>query len=556
MRIIVIQLARLGDIIQTLPAIQGLKKKYPGSEITLVARETFADAARLSPYLDRIVEFPTRRILGPVLSGGDKTEALESLSRWLAENVLSEGEYDLLINLTFSPASGYLATMIPARDRRGLHRLAGGQGDQYVITDAWSQYFFAQVLGNTLNVIHLNDLFTRIAGAGEGAWPLELNESAGSAVAPPEAGKLRVGIQLTASRPEKTLEASAWAAICSEILAAEPASELVFFGAQSDLPAIETVLNLLEEALGPDARAHCTIVAGTMRFHENTGWLRTCARIISPDTALVHLASACGTKVLEIAVGPVRPEETGPYGEGHDVIYFVHPAEEAQLATEVARVISGEKARVPVPQAITRLVRCVDGVPRNDLVPRNFMPEESSNFFAKAYYLLAEFRCAGRQEDVEIPKIGDPLQPGALDQILIAYDALCTIRRLSEFGQHYSVRMMNAAGDLAALGELSAKLAELEQLLDSLKKSVPLLKPLIDTWAVAKDVAYAPANFAKAASGKMDLNEVLELTEGSYRELGQNADILKDLLQIAVNAAQERAKAATPTKTQGKGVET
>jgi hypothetical protein len=116
--------------------------------------------------------------------------------------------------------------------------------------------------------------------------------------------------------------------------------------------------------------------------------------------------------------------------------------------------------------------------------------------------------------------------------------------------------MMNAAGDLGALGELTAKLAELEQLLDSLKKSVPLLKPLIDTWAVAKDVAYAPANFAKAASGKMDLNEVLELTEGSYRELGQNADILKDLLQIAVNAAQERAKTATPSKTQGKGVET
>jgi ADP-heptose:LPS heptosyltransferase len=320
MRIIVLQLARLGDIIQTLPTIQGLKKKYPGSEITLIARETFSDAARLSPHLDRIVEFPTRRILGPVLAGGDKAEALDGLSRWLAENLLSGGEYDLLINLTFSPASAYLATMIPARERRGLHRIAANQGDQYVITDAWSQYFFAHVLGNTLNIIHLNDLFTRIAGAGEGAWPLELSESSGSAATPLEDGKLRVGIQLTASRPEKTLEATAWAEICGEILATQPSVELVFFGSQGDLPAIETVLNLLEKALGPDARGHCTIVAGTLLFHENTGWLRTCACIISPDTALVHLASACGTKVIEIAVGPVRPEETGPYGDGHNVI--------------------------------------------------------------------------------------------------------------------------------------------------------------------------------------------------------------------------------------------
>src|SRR5262245_22192285 len=127
MRIIVLQLARLGDILQTLPAIQGLKKAHPGCELTLVVRSTFADAARISPHVDNLVEFPSEEVLGPYFEDrADKTESLAQLGHWLASEILSRdgvvaAPYDLLLNLTFSPASSYLATLIPARERRGLH---------------------------------------------------------------------------------------------------------------------------------------------------------------------------------------------------------------------------------------------------------------------------------------------------------------------------------------------------------------------------------------------------------------------------------------------------
>src|SRR3954451_22420693 len=117
MKIIILQLARLGDIVQTLPTIQGLKKAHPGCEITLVVRSTFADAARISPHVDKLVEFSTQDILGPVAADPqDKAESLARLIRWVANELLGT-EYDLLLNLTFTPASSYMASLIRAKDR-------------------------------------------------------------------------------------------------------------------------------------------------------------------------------------------------------------------------------------------------------------------------------------------------------------------------------------------------------------------------------------------------------------------------------------------------------
>ena len=45
-RCLVIQLARLGDTVQSLMALRAAKQLYPQLEITLLTRETFSDAAK------------------------------------------------------------------------------------------------------------------------------------------------------------------------------------------------------------------------------------------------------------------------------------------------------------------------------------------------------------------------------------------------------------------------------------------------------------------------------------------------------------------------------
>ena len=164
-----------------------------------------------------------------------------------------------------------------------------------------------------------------------------------------------------------------------------------------------------------------------------------------------------------------------------------------QLAAEIARIIArggSEKATGTVAEAITRLARRrLPGTPRNEIVPHNFTQDEVSGFFMQAYYLLAEFRCGGRQEDIQIPKIGSPGQVEGLDRLVAVYDSLCTIRRLAEFGQHYCLKMLENLGDVAILKDLMTKLSEIDGMLEKLQNSVFLVKPLIDTWRVSKDVA-------------------------------------------------------------------
>lgn len=539
MRIAILQLARLGDILQTLPAIQGLKKRYPNCEITLIVRQKFADAARVCPHVDRIVELPTATMLEPLLNGAnDSQAALARLAQWINSNLVAGGPYHKLINLTFSRASSYLASLIPAHERLGVRSSSSGS---HVISDPWSQYFFAQVLNHNVNMLHLNDLFCRIAGVEQKTWPVELNgieASETNEALRANATIQRIGIQLTASTPEKSLNVESWVAVCQALLTRHPQAQLVFFGSRDDLAAIEAVTTHLPAAA-------CAIVAGTLRFHENVNQLRSCQWIVSPDTALVHLASLCGTRVVEIALGGVRPEETGPYGEGHHVLYPVS-CNAAQLGEQVARVMNGERATTVVAQSSTRFVKCADGSLRSELKATNFTPEESSNFFQKAYYLLAEFRCAGRVEDIEIPELGDAAQPQSLDKVLAAYDTLCVIRRIAEFGQHYCVKLLKNSEDQEQLRLYAEKLAQLETMLDDAQKSVSLVKPLIDTWIVAKDLAYSPDDAlngptdSQDLSGLDDLDEIIAVTEGAYRELGQNVEIVQQLLQTAVDAAKAR----------------
>ncbi|MGZ6333355.1 MAG: glycosyltransferase family 9 protein, partial [Bdellovibrionota bacterium] len=72
-RCLVIQLARLGDTIQSLMALRAAQQLYPEMEIHFVAREKFAHAAKRVPWIKNVITLPTESLLTPVLNG-EKTE--------------------------------------------------------------------------------------------------------------------------------------------------------------------------------------------------------------------------------------------------------------------------------------------------------------------------------------------------------------------------------------------------------------------------------------------------------------------------------------------------
>jgi heptosyltransferase III len=67
MKILIIQLARLGDIYQTWPVVRGLKRAYPTAEIHFLARKKFASACEGISEIDQLWQLDTRSILEPLI---------------------------------------------------------------------------------------------------------------------------------------------------------------------------------------------------------------------------------------------------------------------------------------------------------------------------------------------------------------------------------------------------------------------------------------------------------------------------------------------------------
>src|SRR5437588_11724100 len=105
MRILVLQLARFGDIYQTWPALQALKRKHPGCELHVLVRARFQEAAKDFPGIT-VHALPTREILRPLFEGEALEDSHTELKRFLQP--LCDSNFDTIINLSFSPASSFL----------------------------------------------------------------------------------------------------------------------------------------------------------------------------------------------------------------------------------------------------------------------------------------------------------------------------------------------------------------------------------------------------------------------------------------------------------------
>ena len=91
----------------------------------------------------------------------------------------------------------------------------------------------------------------------------------------------------------------------------------------------------------------------------------------------------------------------------------------------------------------------------------------------------------------------------------------------------------------AILTELGAKISEIESLYKSLHKAIPFVRPLLDSWEVAKENVIGDGIEALAS-----------YTEATFRELTQNIDMIHQLIQIALDSAEAKLAVAAPVQTQ------
>lgn len=308
MRTLVLQLARFGDIYQTWPVLNALKRA--GDEVHVLVRQRFQGALE---GLDVVAHaLPTADVLGPVYNDGDELAAVANLEAFLQPLVAAR--YDRIVNLSFSPLSSYLTDWLshPHTQVGGYTRHPDGF---LAIPDDASAYFYAQVGVGRPNRYHLTDIFATVAQV----------ELTAADYLPAKERKNRICIHLGASQAHKAYPPELWATAAAK-LRGSYAGEIVLIGSADERKLAEAVCARVP---GLDNRA------GRTTLPELLDLIATSRLLLGADSAPVHMAALADTPVLNLSGASVNFYETGP-ARGRvlfkDEVSAIDPADVAREA--------------------------------------------------------------------------------------------------------------------------------------------------------------------------------------------------------------------------------
>lgn len=305
MDILVLNLMRLGDLIQSTPVLRGLRARYPEARITLLAMDLFEAAARLLPGVDRLLLFPGTA-LAPVLEREGWPAGVRQLADWVREHLGPSPE--LIVNLTPTLMAGLLARLGGANQIQGLWLSA----DRELATSPpWASYSLVASKARQANPFNVVDLFVRTAGLLPDGLGLALKVP-GQPVSSRPGGTFRVGLCPGASRPERQWPPENFARTARLLLTRVPCHFFIF-GSAGERPLGEALLRLLPPGTG-------TLLAGETDLPGLAEQLAGLDLLLTNDTGPMHLAAAVGTPVVALFLASARVQDTGPAGRGHAVL--------------------------------------------------------------------------------------------------------------------------------------------------------------------------------------------------------------------------------------------
>lgn len=319
MKILVLQLGRLGDIFQTWPTLRALREQFPDAQIDLLTRRRFSEATCDLEAINFVWLMDGQALLTPVLS--DDCNIDESLAQidQLIESVVAQ-QYQRVINLSFSPLSSYLAEAIARAHYTGpdspMVELSGygRTEDGYLsIGDDTSAYLYAQVGVARKNRVHLCDIFAAVADVelSPHHWSTRLN--------PLDFAQLGeyIVIQVGASQANKTYDVSKWTAVVSKI-AREWPGQIILVGSLGELALAEQIMTLA-------GSPRLLNFVGRSTVCELMALIAGCRLVIGADSVAMHVGSLVNVPCLNLSFASVNFWETGPRAPGSRILYADEP---------------------------------------------------------------------------------------------------------------------------------------------------------------------------------------------------------------------------------------
>lgn len=313
-KVLVMELAGLGDDIHLLPALWVLRQRLPAARLHVMISAHVAGLFKLTPWVDEVLEYP-RVPRRPGLIGN---------LAWARR--LRREAYDLVINTTGSDRSALLTGASGARARFGRRPPSGGR--------FWWRWMFTRVLEYPFwsEPMYRQKLavFAQ-AGFGSEAPPrfeikldAELRRGAGL---PPEHRRRYVHLSPCAGDPRKELPIAQLARLCQSLQELRPDLALVL--SCSDLPRERARMDALLAAL-PAPPWKC--FAGTLDIPQLASVIQDAVLHLCGDSGSLHLAVMTGTPAVAWMRQHANLKEWMPEGPRYRTLVAPDGPDQQQLA--------------------------------------------------------------------------------------------------------------------------------------------------------------------------------------------------------------------------------
>jgi heptosyltransferase III len=285
MRILVLQLKRIGDVILTTPLLAALREKQPGCEITVALD---ASTMALAPALDADRTLVFRR----------------GAAGWDFWRKLGTGGFDVCLDLTGNDRSAFATALSHAPRRITWTRFAKKPLRRVVYNT-----FVDSSVRTRHTADHHIDLLRPLGIEVENV-PLALKlpqvaeEEAAKALAGADTSGPFAVVHAGTARAEKYWQVERWAEVI-EAVRDEHRMPVVLTGSHdaTEQAHLEAIQNLL--------RKRCPSFAGQLSLLGTASVIKRATLLCAVDSAPVHLADAVGTPLVAL-FGPTNPYHWRP----------------------------------------------------------------------------------------------------------------------------------------------------------------------------------------------------------------------------------------------------
>ncbi len=339
-RVLVVQLARFGDLLQTRRLLASLAVPDPSAsppEIHLLVDASLVPLAALA-HPGVLAHGLSAHGPGNAAGVDDPGALARIMGNRAVFSELAALDFDRVYVLNHSGLARAVSALFDPDIVVG-YKLAHGQP----LRDSWPALAFRFMAGRREAGINLMDFWAAFAGH------MSPPEAVNPAAAPRGGG---LGVVLAGREARRSLPPDVLAPLVTAAFSRLGGKRIALLGTADQAPAARALCRHLRPAVAEHVRDLCgkTDLAGL--FSE----IAALDGLFTPDTGAMHLAAHLGVPVTAFFLSSAWCHETGPYGVGHTVWQTMAPCAPCLETTPC-----GHDLACLAPFADPRLVRLVAG---------------------------------------------------------------------------------------------------------------------------------------------------------------------------------------------------